>query len=251
MRLKPASERSLDADGVGRELQARLGRIPGIRVFVQNPPPINIGGRQTKSLYQYTLQGSDIDQLYASAQALEARLRELPELRNVTTDLLIRNPQIRVAIDRERASAFGVTPAQVEGALYTAYGAAQASTIYTATNQYAVVIELLPEFQRDLSAMRLLSVRGSGGTLVPLTALATVTEDLGPLSVNHSGQLPVGDALLRPRARGLDRPGRRGRPGSVPNRDCPRGSPRASAARPRPSRTRSAACSCCWCSPSW
>jgi HAE1 family hydrophobic/amphiphilic exporter-1 len=190
MRLKPASERALDADGVGRELQARLGRIPGIRVFVQNPPPINIGGRQTKSLYQYTLQGSDIDQLYASAQALETRLRDLPELRNVTTDLLIRNPQIRVSIDRERASAFGVTPAQVEGALYAAYGASQTSTIYTANNQYAVIIELLPQFQRDLSAMRLLSVRGTGGTLVPLTGLASVTEDLGPLSVNHSGQLP-------------------------------------------------------------
>jgi HAE1 family hydrophobic/amphiphilic exporter-1 len=188
--LVPASRRKLDADAVGRELTAKLRQIPGINAFVQNPPVINIGGRQTKSLYQYTLQGSDIDQLYASAQKLESRLRALPELRNVTTDLLIRNPEIHIAIDRERASAFGVSPSVIEDALYQAYGAGQASTIFTATNQYWVIVELLPQYQRDLSAMNLLSVRGANGALVPLTSLARVTEGLGPLAVNHSGQLP-------------------------------------------------------------
>ena len=191
IRLKPASERRLDADAVARQLQSKLSAIPGVRIFLQNPPVINIGGRQSKALYQYTLQGSDVDLLYASASALEQKLRELPQLRDVTTDLQIRNPQIRVAIDRERAAAFGVSPAQIETALYGAYGASQASTIYTDNNQYWVVIELLPEYQRDLSALRLLSVRGANGSLVPLAALATLTEGLGPLAVSHAGQLPA------------------------------------------------------------
>ncbi len=190
MHLTPAAGRRLDADGVGRELGLKLRQIPGINAFVQNPPVINIGGRQTKSLYQYTLQGSDIDQLYATSQALEGKLRSLPQLRNVTTDLLIRNPEIHIAIDRERASAFGVSPSVIEDALYQAYGAGQVSTIYTATNQYWVIMELLPQYQRDLSAMSLLSVRAANGSLVPLTALAKVTEGLGPLAVNHSGQQP-------------------------------------------------------------
>jgi len=191
IRLRPAAERRLDADGVARELQARLSGIPGVRVFLQNPPVINIGGRQSKALYQYTLQGSDAEQLYASAASLEQKLRGLPQLRDVTTDLQIRNPQIRVAIDRERAAAFGVSPAQIERALYGAYGAGQASTIYTDNNQYWVIIELLPEYQRDLGTLRLLSVRGSNGTLVPLAAVAKLTEGLGPLAVSHSGQLPA------------------------------------------------------------
>jgi hydrophobic/amphiphilic exporter-1 (mainly G- bacteria), HAE1 family len=191
IRLTPAAERRLDADAVARQLQSKLSTIPGVRIFLQNPPVINIGGRQSKALYQYTLQGSDVDLLYASASALEQKLRERPELRDVTTDLQIRNPQIRVAIDRERAAAFGVSPAQIEAALYGAYGASQASTIYTDNNQYWVIIELLPEYQRDLSALRLLSVRGTNGTLVPLAALATLTEGLGPLAVSHAGQLPA------------------------------------------------------------
>ena len=115
----------------------------------------------------------------------------LPELTDVTSDLQIRNPEIRVAIDRDRAAALGVSPAQIESALYDAYGAAQASTILTDNNQYWVVIELLPQYQRDLGALQLLSVRGTNGTLVPLAALAKLTEGLGPLAVNHAGQLPA------------------------------------------------------------
>ena len=175
---------------MARQLTRKLSAVPGIRVYFTNPPPINIGGRSSKSLYQYTLQGSDIDQLYATEKKLEATLAALPQLRDVTSDLQIRNPQINVAIDRDRASSLGVTVQQIEQALYNAYGAGQVSTIFTDNNQYYVVMELLPQYQRDLDAMRLLSVRAPNGTLVPLTALATVTETVGPLSVNHSGQLP-------------------------------------------------------------
>jgi HAE1 family hydrophobic/amphiphilic exporter-1 len=191
MRLKPRSQR-LSSDDIARELTAKLSTVPGLRVFLQSPPAINIGGRQSKSQYQYTLQGgTDLDELYGAAQRLEARLRELPELRDVTTDLQIRNPQVQVEIDRDRAAAVGISAQQVEQALYDAYGGRQVSTIFTPTNQYWVVLELLPQYQRDLDALRLLSLRAPSGSLVPLTALATVTPDIGPLSVNHSGQLPA------------------------------------------------------------
>jgi HAE1 family hydrophobic/amphiphilic exporter-1 len=188
--LKPRSDRDLSADEIARSLSGKLGAVPGLRVFFSNPPPISIGGRQAKSLYQYTLQGPDIAELYRTAGELEQKLRQLPQLRDVTTDLQIKNPEVRVSIDRERASAYGLTVQQVQQALYDAYGARQVSTIYTATNQYWVVMELLPAYQRDLSALSLIGLTATGGALVPLTALASVEPSVGPLSVNHSGQLP-------------------------------------------------------------
>ena len=159
-------------------------------MYFSNPPSISIGGRQTKSLYQYTIQGPDIAELYQTAGELEQKLRQLRQLRDVTTDLQIKNPEVRVTIDRERASAYGLTVQQVQQALYDAYGARQVSTIYTATNQYWVVMELLPAYQRDLAALSLIGLTGKDGSLVPLTALAKVEPSVGPLSVNHSGQLP-------------------------------------------------------------
>lgn len=190
LRLADRHERSQSADELARSLSAKLSKVPGLRAFVQNPPPINIGGRQSKSLYQYTIQGSDIRDLYATAQTLEAKLRDLPALRDVTSDLQIKNPQVQVNIDRDRASALGVTMEQVQNALYNAYGARQVSTIYTDNNQYWVVMELLPQYQHDLGALSLLSVRSASGALVPVTAIASVKEQVGPLTVNHSGQLP-------------------------------------------------------------
>jgi len=192
IRLKPHGERKMDADQVARSLTRKLQeQVPGVRAFVTNPPVINIGGRSSKSLYQYTLQGSDVPALYRAAQQLEGRMRDLPDFRDVTSDLQIRNPQISVDIDRDRATSLGVSAQAIQSALYDAYGGRQVSTIYTADNQYWVVMELLPEYQHDLDAMRLLSIRAANGELVPLTALAKLSEGLGPLSVNHSGQLPA------------------------------------------------------------
>jgi HAE1 family hydrophobic/amphiphilic exporter-1 len=188
--LKPRREREQSAEQIARALSTRMAAVPGLRVFFQSPPPISIGGRGSKSLYQYTLQGPDIPELYATSTRLEAVLAALPELRDVTSDLQIKNPQVRVRIDRERASAYGLSVQAAQQALYDAYGARQVSTIYTATNQYWVVLELLPEYQKDLSALSLLGLRSPSGALVPLTALAEVSQDVGPLTVNHSGQLP-------------------------------------------------------------
>ncbi len=188
--LKPRNQRTLLADEVARSLTAKLGVVPGMRVYVVNPPPINIGGRQSKSQYQFTLQGGDISGLYQGAARMEAKMHTLPGLTDVTSDLQIKNPQVQVTIDRDRASALGIDVTQIETALYNAYGARQVSTILTSTNQYWVVMELLPQYQRDLSALNLLHISGRTGEAVPLGSLARVTPSTGPLSVNHSGQLP-------------------------------------------------------------
>jgi HAE1 family hydrophobic/amphiphilic exporter-1 len=193
LHLKPRSERPShkSADQLIRELQPKLSTVPGIRIYLQNPPVIRVGGKITKSLYQFTLQSPDIVTLYQGASTLETRLKSNPLLDNVTSDLQIKNPQVNVQIDRDHAAALGVSPQQIEGALYDAYGSRQVSTIYTPTNQYWVILELLPQFQRDVDALRQLSVRSSSGALVPLSAVTTMTPALGPLTVNHSGQIPA------------------------------------------------------------
>jgi len=190
LHLKPRDQRELSADEVARSLTRKLAAVPGLRAFVQNPPVINIGGRSSKSLYQFTLQSSDIEALYQGAATLEQRLHDVPGLTDVTSDLQIKNPQVQVSIDRDRAAALGIDVNQIESALYNAYGARQVSTIYTPNDQYWVVMELLPQYQRDLSALNLLHISGRNGVSVPLGSLARVKPGTGPLSVNHSGQLP-------------------------------------------------------------
>jgi HAE1 family hydrophobic/amphiphilic exporter-1 len=189
--LKPLSQRKRSADEIARSLaEAALG-VPGIKLFIQNPPAISIGGLATKSLYQYTLVSGDLATLNRAARTLEARLRQLPSLANVTSDLLIENPQVTVDIDREQAGQLGVTASEIENTLYDAFGQKQVSTIYTSTNEYWVVMELLPEFQRDVASLGKLWVRSTQGKVVPLSAVASFHEGVGPVTVNHSGQLPA------------------------------------------------------------
>lgn len=190
IRLKDRSERELSADEVIKELRPKLAVVPGIKVFMQNPPPIRIGGRLTKSQYQYTLQGSDTDELYRQAAILEAALKGFPELQDVTSDLLVNNPQINIRIDRDRASTLGVSAEQIESALYSAYGSREVSSIYAPNNQYTVIMEVAPKYQMDPAALSALHVRSSNDRLVPLGAVAGITRGLGPLTVNHQGQNP-------------------------------------------------------------
>ncbi|HEX7020750.1 MAG TPA: efflux RND transporter permease subunit [Gemmatimonadaceae bacterium] len=187
--LKPRGHR-LGVDDIIKELRPKLAKVPGIVVYMQNPPAIQIGGRVSKSLYQFTMQSSDIATLYPAAQQVVDSARKSPLLQDVTPDLQLGNPQASVQIDRERASSLGVNAAQIETALYDAYGSRQVSTIYTPNNQYWVILELLPRYQQDLSALDLLYVRAQNGTLVPLSAVADITQTAGPVTVNHSGQLP-------------------------------------------------------------
>jgi HAE1 family hydrophobic/amphiphilic exporter-1 len=189
--LKPLGERKKTADQIVADLRPQFAKVPGIRAFLQVPPPIRLGGSPTKSQYQYTLQDSDTAELYKYAPILEQKIRALPEVQDVTSDMQLSNPQLNVTIDRDRASALGISTQKIEDALYTAYGTRQISTIYAPTNQYQVIMELAPEFQASPSAIGMLYVRSAKGDLVPLSSLGSVTQGTGPLTVAHQGQLPA------------------------------------------------------------
>src|SRR5712692_10329120 len=171
IRLKPISQRPR-ADYIAESLRPKLAVVPGIRAYPQILPPIRIGGNLTKALYQFTLQSPDTEELYRSATAFEQKLRQLPGLQDVNSDLQIKNPQVNVVIDRDKASTLGVSAQQVEDALYTSYGARQISTIYAPNNEYRVIMELQPQYQRDPGALSLLYIRSSKGQLVTLDAVA-------------------------------------------------------------------------------
>jgi HAE1 family hydrophobic/amphiphilic exporter-1 len=190
IRLKPHAQRP-HVDKVIEDLRPKLAAVPGLRVYPQNLPTIRIGGNLTKAVYQYTLQDTDLKSLYYWAPVIFDRLRLLPSLQDVNTDLQIASPQVIVDIDRAKASSLGVTAEQIEAALGNAYGSQQVSTIYTPSNQYWVILEVDPKYQRDPAALSLLYVRSSTGKLVPLSTVATLREALGPLTVNHLGQLPA------------------------------------------------------------
>ncbi|HEY7554997.1 MAG TPA: efflux RND transporter permease subunit [Candidatus Binatia bacterium] len=214
IKLKPRSERpkycsgtwietcrSLSANEIIRELRPKLNRIPGIRTSLQNPPVIRIGGRISRSLYQFTLQSPDSAELYKHAYLFEERLRALPDLRDVGSDLQLKNPQLSVVMDRDKAATMGITaqgisPRQVEEAFWNAYSTRRVTTITTPNNQYEVILELDPKFQNDPSALSLLYIRSTTGQnsaaqpMIPLGSIANFKYTAGPMSVNHSGQLP-------------------------------------------------------------
>jgi HAE1 family hydrophobic/amphiphilic exporter-1 len=188
--LRPREERG-SAEEIIQKLRPKLAQIPGVNTYIQMLPPIRLGGRLSKSQYQYTLQSPDTEELYEYSAKLEQELQKQPQLQEVTSDLQIKNPQVNVDIDRDKASALGITAFQVEDALASAYGSRQISTILTPTNQYRVVLELLPEYQLDPAALSMLYVRSSTGQLVPLNAVANLRSTVGPLTVTHQGQGPA------------------------------------------------------------
>ena len=190
MHLKPRSERKYSADQIIERLRPKLAKIPGIMAFLQNLPPIQIGGHLTKAQYQVTLQGADTGELYKFAPIFETKMHSLEGLHDITSDLEIKNPQVTVEIDRNKAAAMGVTAEAIENTLYYAYGSREISTIYTRNNTYRVIMEVETHFKRDPSALSLLYVRSRDGQLVPLKTIANITQDLGPLSINHTGQAP-------------------------------------------------------------
>jgi hydrophobic/amphiphilic exporter-1 (mainly G- bacteria), HAE1 family len=197
MRLKPRSGRKLNANQIIQELRPQFAQVPGINVYLQNPPTIPMGGMVSKALYQFSLQDTDTKELFHWAPILMARMAEQTNLlQDVTSDLLVANPQVMVEIDRDKASALGVTAGQIEDALYDAYGERQSSTIYTDINEYWVIVEVEPQFQRDPDALGQLYISSSVTDsnnypkLIPLSAVARLTRNLGPMSISHVGQLP-------------------------------------------------------------
>ncbi|HEY6676747.1 MAG TPA: efflux RND transporter permease subunit [Terrimicrobium sp.] len=188
--LKPRSERPRIDQIIG-QLRKDLSTIPGLKVFPQNPPSIRIGGTLTKSLYQFTLFGPDLDVLYDAATKMEGSMNQIPGIVDVTTDLQITSPQILVDINRDKASSLGISAGQIERALGNAYGARQISTIYTPTDQYRVILEANENFKRESADLSRLFVRSSNGQLAPLSTVAQFKSQVGPLTVQHLGQLPA------------------------------------------------------------
>jgi HAE1 family hydrophobic/amphiphilic exporter-1 len=228
--LKPLSQRRTNVEAIIEDLRPKLATVAGMRIFLQNPPLVQVGGQVTKSPYQLTLQGPDRNELYTSADTLLKKMAPLPELLDVTSDIQIKNPQLNVDIDRDKASAVGVTVQQIEDALNDAYGTRQISTIYATSNEYQVIMEVKPEFQQDPSALGHLYIHSTAasstasqvaqvqsaltqpsstiinsaqqpvgltapgqttqGRLIPLSTVATFSRSVGPLLVNHLSQLP-------------------------------------------------------------
>jgi HAE1 family hydrophobic/amphiphilic exporter-1 len=188
--LKPLGQRKRNVGQLITELRPEVDAIPGLRTFLQNPPLIQMTGQLTNAIYQITLQSPNTAELYQSAPVLEQKMRALADLRDVDSDLQIKNPQINVIIDRDKAHSLGVSAEQIEDALYNAYGARQISTIYAPNEQYKVIIEVEPRFQDDPNTLSMLYVRSDHGALVPLDTVARLKRNLGPLAVNHTGQLP-------------------------------------------------------------
>jgi HAE1 family hydrophobic/amphiphilic exporter-1 len=188
--IRPLFEHHMTIPDIMAEMQPKFDRVPGVRVYQQNPPAIRIGGQLTKSQYQFTLSSPRTDDLYKFSQLLESKLEQLPGITDVATDLQIKNPQANVIVDRDKASSLGVTPQQIENALYTAYGQRQVSTIYTPNNEFWVILQVQDRFQSDPDVLSNLYIRSSTGQLIPLSAVSKITTSLGPLSVNHTGQLP-------------------------------------------------------------
>lgn len=189
--LKDRKERKENVEQIINELDKDLAQVEGIKSYLQNPPTITIGGQVSKSLYQYTLSSPDSKALYDSAQKLLPEIAAIEGIKDVSSDLLINNPELHIEVDRDRCSQLGVSMQAVEEALDSAYSARQISTMYTATNQHWVIIEVEPRYYRDPSAVKLIYVRSSSGKLVPLDTFAKMKLGTGPLLVNHYGQFPA------------------------------------------------------------
>jgi len=190
-RLKSRVERHLTPEQVIEELRPKLNAVPGMRTYLQNPPLVRIGGQVSRSLYQYTLQAPEMDVLYRAAADFEKRVRDVPGITDVNSDLQISSPQVTVDIDRDRASALGVTSDEIENTLYDAYGSRQVSSIYTPTDDYQVIMELLPQYQLDPNVLGQLYVASSNRKLVALNSVARLRPGVAALSVAHLGQLPA------------------------------------------------------------
>jgi HAE1 family hydrophobic/amphiphilic exporter-1 len=192
MDLKPRNERSLSADQVIEELRPKLNRVPGVRVTLQNPPAIRIGGGYGRGAgsFQIALQDPDTDELYRVAPDFEQRMRDLPLIQDVTSDLQLKTPQLNVDLDREQIAALGLTVDQVQSALSAAYSSSQISQIYAPDDEYQVIMQVAPQYQQDPAALSMLYVQSNTGKLVPLSAVVTTRQTVGPQQINHIGQLP-------------------------------------------------------------
>lgn len=188
--LKPRTERD-SADAVIKRLRDKLKEVQGFNVFMQPVQNFQIGGRSSKSLYQFTLQGTELGELYAWAETLEKEMGKLPGFLDVTTDLQLKSLELRVNVDHEKAASLGLNYEDVRRLLYSAFGTEQAASIYTPSDDYQVILEASPDSQKGPEDIKRLYARSQEGPLVPLDTFVTVSQGLGALTVNHQGQLPA------------------------------------------------------------
>ena len=191
MSLKPRADRKNSVDEIIGALRPQLNQIPGLIVSLVNPPLIAIGSRLSSAQWQFTLQSSDLDSLYRYGAIMEEKIRSIPALTDVKSDLQMRKPKLEITIDRDKASTHGLTVQQIQDAFYSAYGSRQVSTIYTASTFYYVILEVAPEFRQDPSSLATLFIKSAQGELVPLTTVASIRQTISPLTINHSGQIPA------------------------------------------------------------
>ena len=189
--LKPMSERKQSADQIIQQLRGQLTKIAGLQVFLTNPPAIRIGGKVSNSNYQYVLQSIDWDALQNGTALLEAKLAMIQGIQDVSDDLQMNNPELQIHILRDKAAALGITPAQIQTSLYTAYGQNQVSTIMTSSGEYDVIMDIEQKYQNNVSEIDSLPLVSSSGAIVPLGAVTERVDGAGPLSINHAGQLPA------------------------------------------------------------
>jgi HAE1 family hydrophobic/amphiphilic exporter-1 len=189
--LKPRDERGESAPQVIARLRQNTNIVPGIQIFFQSIQNINLGGKLSKSQYQYTLQSNDTAALYSLAPQLRDKIAKIPGLQDVTTDLYVKNPQVTIEIDREKAAVYGVTIDQVRQELYNAFGVRQVATIYSPVNSYQVILETLPDYQTGPDDLARIYLKTTNGTVVPLSAVTKFVRTVGPLQVNHQGQQPA------------------------------------------------------------
>jgi hydrophobic/amphiphilic exporter-1 (mainly G- bacteria), HAE1 family len=188
--LKPRRQREASVSEIVNRLRPRVSNIPGLRVFMSIPQAIRVGGRMSKSAFEYTLYGPDTAELYAKAPEFERVVARIPGLQDVSSDLQIKTPRVNITIDRDRAAALNLNWTGISNTLYDAFGPRLASTIYAPTNQYRVMLEMLPEFQKYTDGLSMIYLKSETGQLVPLNAVASLRHDAGPQSIPHSGQLP-------------------------------------------------------------
>jgi HAE1 family hydrophobic/amphiphilic exporter-1 len=189
--LKPRNRRQLGVNDLIRKLRPELSGFPGMKIYLQNPPTIQIGGKVTKSVYQFSMQTPDKEELYAGAAALVKAMEAMPGVEDVASDVAVNTPQVNVTIDRDKSAAMGVNANQIENTLYDAYGQRWVSTIYGSANEYKVLLELLPQYQADPRALSMLYFKNANGRLIPLDTVARIVTETGPQTINHYGELPA------------------------------------------------------------
>ena len=191
IQLKPHDERDVTSDQVIRRLRPKVAQVEGAQLFMQSGQDVSVGGRLSRTQYQYTLTDTDSDELNHWAPIVEAAMKKLPELQDVASDQQIAAPYIGIEIDRDAASRLGISLSLVDETLYSAFGQRQVATMYTSTNQYKVILGVKPEFQKDPTALSKIYVPGRNGAQVPLSTIAHFKTRVEPLMVSHQGQFPA------------------------------------------------------------